>query len=157
MSLGVIIFLILLGVVLFLVEFLVVPGVTIAGIGGALCIVTADVMAFYFHGPKVGLIVLIGTLVIIVITVALMLKSGTWKKLMLNKQIDGKVDLVHKEEGNVKTGDRGFAVTRLNPMGRVSVNGEYYEAKSLDRLIDQQTEIEVIKVETNKLIVKPLN
>ncbi|HUS86057.1 MAG TPA: NfeD family protein [Bacteroidales bacterium] len=157
MSLGLIIFLILLGIVLFLVEFLIVPGVTIAGIGGALCIVTADVMAFYFHGPKIGLFVLIGTLVIIMVTVALMLKTGTWKKLMLNKQIDGKIDLVHKEEGNVKTGDKGVTVTRLNPMGRVNVNGRYYEAKALDKLIDQQTEIEVIKVESNKLIVKPLN
>jgi len=156
MSIGVIIFLILLGLLLFLVEFLIAPGVTIAGIGGAICIVTADVMAFYSHGPKVGLFVLIGTLVVIIFTVVLMLKSGTWKKLMLNKQIDGKVDLVHMEEGKVKVGDRGIAITRLNPMGRVQVNDEFYEAKALDKLIDQKTEIEVLKVETNKLIVKPV-
>ena len=42
-------------------------------------------------------------------------------------------------------------------MGKVQVNGEYYEAKSLDRLLDQGTAIEVIKVEMNKLIVKPIN
>lgn len=156
MSIGLIIFLILLGLLLFLLEFLVVPGITVAGIGGAISIVTAVVLAFYYHGSKTGLIVLITTLLVLIITVFFMLKAGTWKKLMLNKTIDSRVDNVKKQEGNVKRGDFGTTITRLNPMGRVLVNDEYYEAKSMDRLIDQGTDIEVIKVEINKLIVKPV-
>jgi membrane-bound ClpP family serine protease len=156
MSIGVIIFLILLGLLLFLLEFLVVPGITVAGIGGAISILMGIVLGFYFHGPRTGLIVLLSTLVVMIITVALMLKAGTWKKLMLNKSIDSKVDNVHKSEGRINEGDKGVTITRLNPMGKVLVNGEYYEAKSLDRLIDQETNIEVIKVESNKLIVKSL-
>lgn len=156
MSIGIIIFLILLGILLFLLEFLVVPGITVAGVGGAISIVTAIVLGFYYHGPKTGLIILISTLFVMVITVVLMLKAGTWKRLMLNKSIDSKIDNIHMSEGLVKVGDRGVSVTRLNPMGKVKVNGEYYEAKSLDKLIDQETEIEIIKVETNKLIVKSL-
>lgn len=157
MSIGVIIFLILLGLLLFLLEFLVVPGITVAGIGGAISIITAIVLGFYYHGPLTGTIILLATLVVMIITVVVMLKAGTWKKLMLNKAIDSKVDNVHKDLGLVNEGDRGISITRLNPMGKVKVNGEYYEAKSLDRLIDQATEIEVIKVETNKLIVKSVN
>lgn len=157
MSIGIIIFLILLGLLLFLLEFLVVPGITVAGVGGAISIITAIVLGFYYHGPRTGLIILVSTLVIMIITVIIMLKAGTWKKLMLNKAIDSTVDNVHKNLGLVNEGDRGITITRLNPMGRVKVNGEYYEAKSLDRLIDQATEIEVIKVETNKLIVKSIN
>lgn len=156
MSIGVIIFLILLGILLFLLEFLVVPGITVAGIGGAISILMGIVLGFYFHGPRTGLIVLFSTLLVMIITVVLMLRSGTWKKLMLNKSIDSKVDNVHKNEGLVKVGDKGITITRLNPMGKVKVNREYYEAKSLDRLIDQKTDIEVIKVESNKLIVKSL-
>jgi membrane-bound ClpP family serine protease len=157
MSIGLIIFLILLGILLFLLEFLVVPGITVAGVGGAISIVTAVVLAFYYHGPKAGLIVLAATLVVLILTVYFMLKAGTWKKLMLNKAIDSSVDNVHKMEGRVKEGDVGTTITRLNPMGKVQVNGEYYEAKSLDRLLDPGIAIEVIKVETNKLIVKPIN
>jgi membrane-bound ClpP family serine protease len=156
MSIGLIIFLILLGILLFLVEFMILPGVTIAGIGGAVSMVAAVVLSFYYHGTSTGLIVLFVTFVLIVLTIVLMLKSGTWKRVMLTSEIDGKVDLIHKDEGKIKAGDLGVTVTRLNPVGKVIVNGEYYEAKSQDKLIDQNIEIEVIIVESNRLIVKPI-
>ena len=156
MSISIIIFLILLGLLLFLLEFLVVPGITVAGIGGAISIISGIVLGFYYHGPQTGLIILFSTLIVMIVTVVIMLKAGTWKKLMLTKSIDSKVDNIHQNEGLVKEGDTGVTITRLNPMGRVLVNGEYYEAKSLDRLIDQETEVVVIKVEMNKLIVKSL-
>ena len=142
MSLGLIIFLIILGLLLFIVEFMLIPGVTIAGIGGAISLVTAIVFSFTTYGTKVGFI---------------MLKAGTWRKLMLNTAIDSKVDTVGAQEGKVKAGDRGVTVTRLAPGGKVLVNGEYYEAKSIDILIDPKREIEVIRIDDNKLIVKPIN
>lgn len=156
-SLGVIIFLIILGILLFIVEFLVVPGITIAGIGGAISIVAGVVMAFYYEGPATGLIVLISTAVLIGLTAVFMLKAGTWKKLMLNKAIEGKVDFVKMEEGRIKIGDKGKSITRLNPMGKVMIGDEYYEAKAMDKLIDQNTEVEIVKIESNKIIVKPIN
>lgn len=156
MSIGLIVFLILLGILLFLLEFLVVPGITVAGIGGAISIVTAIILGFYYHGPRMGLIILGSTLVIMVITIVFMLKAGTWKKLMLTKSIDSSVSTVYKQDIQVAVGDIGTTITRLNPGGRVFIKGEYYEAKSLDRLIDQETEIVVIKIESNKLIVKPI-
>jgi len=156
-SLGIIIFLIILGILLFLVEFLIVPGITIAGIGGAISIITGVVLAFYYEGPTTGLIVLITTAVLIGLTAVFMLKAGTWKKLMLNKAIDSKVDLVRKDEGRIKIGDKGKAITRLNPMGKVMVGNDFYEAKTMDKLIDQNTEVEIVKIESNKLIVKPIN
>ncbi|MFO7852208.1 MAG: NfeD family protein [Bacteroidota bacterium] len=156
-SLGVIIFLIILGILLFVVEFLVVPGITIAGIGGAISIVAGVVMAFYYEGPATGLIVLISTAVLIGLTAVFMLKAGTWKKLMLNKAIEGKVDFVRMEEGRIKIGDKGKSITRLNPMGKVMIGDEYYEAKTMDKLIDQNTEVEIVKIESNKIIVKPIN
>jgi membrane-bound ClpP family serine protease len=61
------------------------------------------------------------------------------------------------EEGKIKIGDKGKTITRLNPMGRVMVGNEHYEAKSIDKLIDQNTEVEIVKIESNKIIVKPLN
>ncbi|MEA1887707.1 MAG: NfeD family protein [Bacteroidota bacterium] len=156
-SLGIIIFLIILGIFLFIVEFLIVPGITIAGIGGAISIVAGVVMAFYYEGPATGLIVLISTAVLIGLTAVFMLKAGTWKKLMLNKAIDGKVDFVRMEEGRIKVGDKGKSITRLNPMGKVMIGNEYYEAKAMDKLIDQNTEVEIVKIESNKIIVKPIN
>ncbi|MBE0679692.1 MAG: hypothetical protein IH592_13090 [Bacteroidales bacterium] len=157
MSLGLIIFLIILGLLLFIVEFMLIPGVTIAGIGGAVCLVTAIVFSFASLGTTAGLLVLGITVLVMIVLTVLMLKAGTWNKFMLKTSIDGKVDTVGAEEGRVKSGDRGVTVTRLAPGGKVLVNGEYFEAKAIDILVDPHQEIEVVRIEDNKLIVKPIN
>ena len=157
MSLGLIIFLIFLGVLLFIIEFVLIPGVTIAGIGGAVCLITGIVFAFISFGTATGLTVLGVTLVVMIVTTYFMLKAETWKKFMLKTSIDSKVDNVGSGEGKVKPGDKGVTVTRLVPGGKVLVNGEYFEAKSVDILIDPRQEIEVIRIDDNKLIVKPIN
>lgn len=154
MSIPLIIFLILLGIVLFLIEFLLVPGITIAGIGGGILMIGGVIMAYHYHGTAVGNYVLIGTAVVAFITVYFVLKTKTWNRIMLKKQIDGKVNIVDQEVPKVKVGDVGETVTRLNPMGKVIVNGEYFEAKSEDKFIDQKSTVEVVKVLSNKIIVK---
>ena len=157
MSLGLIIFLIILGLLLFIIEFMLIPGVSIAGIGGAVCLVTAMVFSFVSFGTQTGLLILGLTVLVMAVLTVVMLKAGTWKKFMLKTTLDSKVDTVGAGEGKVKPGDRGVTVTRLVPGGKVLVNGEYFEAKSVDILIDPKQEIEVIRIDDNKLIVKPIN
>ena len=82
-------------------------------------------------------------------------KSKSGKKMILESQIDGKVDSINEE--NIKIGDIGKAIGRLAPSGKVKVNGEVVEAQSTGAFIDQQTEIRVIKVNSNKIIVEPVN
>ena len=43
----------------------------------------------------------------------------------------------------------------MAPMGKVLVNNQSIEATSTGGFIDENTEIEVVKVLQNKLIVKP--
>lgn len=157
MSITVIIILILLGILLFIIEFLLVPGITVAGIGGAILIVGSVIMAYHHHGPTVGNYTLLGTALISFLTVFIVLKSGTWRKIMLQKNISGKVNVVDQTGTDVKVGDAGKTVTRLNPIGKVVINGNYFEAQSLNKYIDQKTDIEVIKVLSNKLVVKLKN
>ena len=76
---------------------------------------------------------------------------------MLKKDISGKVNVVDQTGVEVKIGDAGKTITRLNPMGKVEINGNYFEAQSLNKYIDQKTDIEVIKVLSNKLVVKLKN
>src|SRR5690606_16332532 len=130
MSLGLIIFLIFVGMLLFIIEFMLIPGITIAGVGGAVCLLSGIVFAFISFGTTTGLLVLGSTALVMVVLTVLMLKAGTWNKFMLKTTIDGKVDTVGAEEGKVKAGDKGVTVTRLAPGGKVLVNGEYFEAKS---------------------------
>jgi membrane-bound ClpP family serine protease len=156
MSLGIIIFFIALGILLFVVEFMLIPGITVAGIAGAVFVIGGIIISFIEHGTTIGFFTLAGTSIALVIVVTLMLRAGTWKKLMLTTTINGTVDQVHKSEGRVKPGDTGETITRLNPMGKVKVHEDFYEARALDILIDQRTRIEVVAVENNRLIVKPI-
>jgi len=57
---GFIIILIVLGIFLFVIEFLLVPGVTIAGIGGLILTMFGVYKAFDNYGSNVGVWVLIG-------------------------------------------------------------------------------------------------
>ncbi|MBE9512030.1 MAG: hypothetical protein IMY71_14270 [Bacteroidetes bacterium] len=157
MSITVIIILILLGILLFLIEFLLVPGITVAGIGGAVLIVGGVIMSYHYHGLAIGNFTLLGTALISFLTVFIVLKSGTWRKIMLQKDISGKVNVVDQTGTEVKVGDVGKTITRLNPIGKVVINGNYFEAQSLNKYIDQKTDIEVIKVLSNKLVVKLKN
>ena len=157
MSVTLIIILILLGIFLFLIEFLLVPGITVAGIGGAILMIGGVILGYHYHGPTVGNIILLGTVGFSILTLLFVLKSRTWKKVMLDSKIESRVNQLDRGEIKVKVGDIGVTITRLNPMGKVLIGGEYYEAQSLNKLIDEKTPIEVIKVSENKIIVKSQN
>lgn len=149
----VVILLIVLGILLFVIEFLLVPGVTIAGIGGLVLTVFGVYKAFEDFGATTGVWVLIATLMLSVFVIAMSLRARTWKRLMLNTNIDGTVDHSITED-QIKAGDRGTALTRLAPMGKIEVNGIVREAKSLEGYIDEHSAIQVVSVEGTRISVK---
>ncbi len=156
MSIGAIIFLIILGIVLLLVEFLIVPGITIAGIGGFLCMSAGIFAAYYGHGSQVGNITLVATLCIVILSIGLVLKSRTWKKVMLDSNISSNVGDV-KHDSVLKVGDQGKAITRLAPIGKAMFKDKVVEAKSITGFVDENTEIEIVKIQNTNVVVKPLN
>jgi len=151
----VVIILIILGILLFVIEFLLVPGVTVAGIGGLVLTVFGVYKAFNDFGSTTGIWVLIGTLMASVFVIAMSLRARTWKRLMLNTDISGTVDTAPTED-QIKAGDSGTTLTRLNPMGKILVNDQVREAKSTEGLLNQHTKIEVVSVEGTRINVKPV-
>ncbi|MCF6334028.1 MAG: NfeD family protein [Draconibacterium sp.] len=147
--------LILLGLVLILIEFAVIPGVTIAGIGGFLLLAASVYIAFTEYGNVAGFI----TLAIVLIATPLMLfyffKSKAGKNMMLESKIEGKVETINNEK--IAVGDIGKSIGRLAPSGKVKVNGEIVEAHSTGLFIDQNTKIRILKILSNKIIVEPIN
>jgi membrane-bound ClpP family serine protease len=113
-------------------------------------------MAYRTHGTTVGNYTLLTTLLLTIITLVFALRAKTWKRLMLNKNIDGKFEVGLQDE-KIKPGDTGLSITRLNPVGKVMVNEIIVEAKSIKGFVDQNTKIEVVKVLTTQVIVKPIN
>ncbi len=148
-----IIILILVGLLLFAVEFLLIPGITIAGIGAVGCLIGAVYWAYAEHGTSVGSIVLISTLVLTLATIVFSLRAKTWKRFMLNTNVEGNV--VSDELDQIQPGDQGITVSRLTPMGKAKIKDIILEAKSTGTYIDQKTPIEVIRMEGSVAIVKP--
>ena len=154
MSIFAIILLILLGLVLLLIEFAVIPGVTIAGIGGFILLIASVYIAFTELGKTAGFITLIVVMILAPAMVYYFFKSRTGKKMILEKNIDGKVELINNQK--IVVGDNGKTIGRLAPMGKVRVNGEVVEAQSTGAFIDHNTEIKVLKIVSNKIIVEPV-
>lgn len=155
MSIFAIILLILLGLVLLLIEFAVIPGVTIAGIGGFLLLAASVYIAFTELGTAAGFITLIVVLILAPAMVYYFFKSRSGRKMILEKNIDGKVESI--PPGKIAVGDAGKTIGRLAPTGKVRVNGEVVEAQSTGAFIDHNSEIKVLKILSNKIIVEPLN
>lgn len=154
-----IVLLIIFGILLVLLEFLVVPGITIAGIGGLAMMAGAVYMGYANYGVKIGTFILAGNLIAIVIALGYALRGNTWQKFMLNSEIKSrafdKTEEEDTEEHHIYAGDTGIAVSRIAPMGKVYVKDTYVEGKAQHVYIDPQTEVEVVKVFPNQIIVKP--
>lgn len=155
MTIFAIILLIVLGLVLLLIEFAVIPGVTIAGIGGFLMLAASVYIAFSEYGTVAGFITLAVVLIAAPFMIYYFFKSKSGKKMILESKVEGKVDGIDLEK--IKIGDVGKSIGRLAPIGKAKVNDEVVEAQSTGSFIDQQTEIRVVKVLSNKIIVEPVN
>jgi len=152
MSIFFISILIIFGILLIVLEILIVPGF-IVGIAGAVFVVMGIGWAWQVYGSTVGIMVALGSVFITGLSIWSALRTSFWKKFSLNDKLEGKMNVI--DGSLVKAGDRGEAVSSLRPMGTVRVNGERYEATTEGKMIPPNYPIIVIRVEGNKLIVKP--
>jgi membrane-bound ClpP family serine protease len=155
MSVIAIILLILLGIVLLLIEFTILPGITIAGIGGALSLIASLIIAFSAYGKTGGLFTIAAIILLSPLLVYYFMKSKSSRKIILKTEIDSKVEIVDKNK--IKVGSIGISLGRLAPIGKVKINGEVVEAQSSGTFIDENTNVRVLKVKFNKIIVEPIN
>jgi membrane-bound ClpP family serine protease len=143
---------ILIGLIFMVLEVLVIPGFGFAGVIGFILVAVGVWQTYAAYGMVAGHLVLATTFLATVVTLVLSLRSKTWRKLMLSSSIDSKVNVIDPEK--IKPGDTGKTVSRLAPMGKALINGEYYEVATTGDFVDQQTVIEVTRVEQNKITVK---
>lgn len=152
MSVAAIILLILLGIALLLIEFLVVPGVTIAGVLGTLLIIGGVFCGYYFHQTPTGHYILLGSVGVMSAIFVTAFKTKTWRRMGLQTSIEGKVGVIEEEEIHVD--DTGKTTSRLNPIGKALINNQLFEVRSNGSYIDSNKEIKVIRIDGNKIYVE---
>ncbi|MBR6458343.1 MAG: NfeD family protein [Bacteroidales bacterium] len=150
----IIISLVLLGILMMLIEFLLTPGMGFAGIVGIASFVGACVYAFIKAGTQTGSLVTAVVAVIVIILFVWMLRSKSWKKLEQKEQIDARANT---EVEKVAVGDKGVTLSRLVPIGKVKFENVTCEVHNADgSFVDPGVEVQVIAVEDNEVIVKPI-
>lgn len=151
-----IIILIIVGILMLIAELVLLPGLSVAGFCALAAYGGAIYTAFNRFGATTGIIVTVIVVVLSIVAVIVSLKANTWKKFELKHSIDSTSQEL-PEEKNIKIGDRGTAITRLAPIGKVVIDGETYEAKAIDAYIDERSEVEVVGFENFSIIVTKVN
>lgn len=151
MSLVLICLIIIFGLFLIFIEFLIIPGITIAGVGGAILMIAGVIGSYHYHGNTVGNYILAGTLIANLVSFYFLFKKKTWRKMGLSAEITSKVNTLEIE---LNIGDVGESVSRLVPMGKARFFDVECEVQSIDGLIDPRTQIEITSLKSNKIFVK---
>ena len=147
--------LIIAGLTLFIIEVFLLPGISIAGIISAVCLLYANYYAFDTMGTLPGCITLaISAIGIIAITIWFM-RSKTVDKLSLKKTIDYKPEPL--KGLNLKAGDEGIALTRLALIGNAEFNGNIIEVRSTGDFIDEKSRIRVNRIRNGIVLVEKAN
>ena len=146
--------LIIAGLILFIIEVFLLPGVSIAGIVSAGCLLYANYYAFDTLGTMPGCITLaISAIGVIAITIWFM-RSKTVDKLSLKKTIDYRPEPLKGLD--LKPGDEGVALTRLTLIGNAEFNGRIIEVRSSGDFIDQKSKIRVERILDGVVLVEKI-
>jgi len=145
--------LLLLGILLILAEIFLLPGITFAIVGGAIFMGGGLFYAYTHLGVEGGNIALAVSIITFIFTFFWLIKSKTINKIGLQTDIDSTV-ADKKLMDEIKEGDEGITVSRLNPVGKAKVNQITVEAKTLGDFVDEDVEVVVLKVYPTQIVVK---
>ena len=134
MSTLIIIALIAGGLILFAIEVFLIPGISVAGLSAACCILFAIYYAFANVGFMAGWITVGASAAGVAMVTAWFMRSKTVDRLALKKTLNFKPEPLKGLD--LKPGDTGVSVTRLTLIGNADFNGKIIEVQSADGFID---------------------
>lgn len=144
--------LLLIGLILLLAEVLFVPGTTVVGIFGLAVSLAGVIYAFLSFDPQVAWWVTGVAVILNLAAIVYGFSSGIWNRFSLKSAMkggafDGRTDAL-------QVGMLGKTLSDLKPIGKASFDDLVYEVKSESGFIPVETEVTIIKIENNKIIVK---
>lgn len=154
MELSQLLFIVIVGILLILVEIIFIPGTTFVGIIGTLIAAIGIFLCYKYLDSSTATWIFTGTVSISLFTIWLSFKLKLWDRFSLKKSLNEKV-LTQQEQYNITVGALGRTVSALRPMGTVEINDERVEASTLGQFIDSGQQVKVIQIERNKIIVEP--
>jgi membrane-bound serine protease (ClpP class) len=151
-------FLYVAGLVLLMIEAMM-PGFGVAGISGVVLVMASIVMissSFYE-----AMLLLFGTITVAILLIVALYKLGYGKRfiksMILNTEQKNEQGYVSSKGYEKYLGMRGTVITPLRSAGTVLIDGERIDAVSEAEFIEKDTEVEVIKIEGSRIVVKKIN
>ncbi|MGE5676424.1 MAG: NfeD family protein [Pseudomonadota bacterium] len=151
-------FLYVAGIVLLMIE-AIMPGFGVAGISGVVLVMASIVMissSFYE-----AMLLLFGTITVAILLIVALYKLGYGKRfvksMILNTEQKNEKGYVSSKGYEKYLGMRGTVSTPLRSAGTVLIDGERIDAVSEAEFIEKGTEVEVTKIEGNRIVVKKIN
>ena len=123
LDIAIIVFLMVAAILLILAEIFLLPGITLAGIGGAIFAIGGVVFA-YTVGMWVGHLTLSLSIIAFGVIFAWLLRSRSFNKIALKTDIDSK--LTSSRDLGIEPGDEGITLSRLAPFCHLSYWGPQY-------------------------------
>ncbi|MEQ8629074.1 NfeD family protein [Ekhidna sp.] len=150
----IIIGLMLLGTFLIVAEIIFVPGTTVVGILGFVFSAYCIYLGYDYFGPTTGTLILIAGLLLNIIALVIAFKGRSWERFSLKGTMTGKYNDDFKFD--VKVGDKGTTISSLKPIGKAIFDDHEIEVRSNGGYVDENIEIEVLRVESSKIFVQPV-
>jgi len=154
MNLFIIALCICLALFLFIVELFLVPGTSLAGFLAAGCALYGIYYAFVHLGTTAGLITVLVTAVLLVLTIIAFMRSKALDRVSLHSEIDSNV--ANEDAKYVEVGDTGVTTTRLTLIGQADIGGHIVEVKSADGFLDAKTPVRVTRIADGYIMVEKI-
>ena len=148
----VIIGLMLLGVFLIVAEIIFVPGTTTVGSLGLIFSASCIYLGYDYFGPTTGTLILLAGLTLNVLALVIAFKGRSWERFSLKGTMKGKYNDDYKIDLNI--GDKGRTISSLKPIGKAIFNEQEIEVRSNGGYVDENVEIEVLRIESSKIFVQ---
>jgi membrane-bound ClpP family serine protease len=156
MSLLVIIMIIAVGIIFIFVEFFFIPGFSVFSILGGLVAGIGIYLGYVHYGQATGNWILTASVVAAGAVLYWGYKRLQSKKWALKTEIDSRVN--NENYSAYKIGDIGKTITNLRPEGKaLFANDERITVYSISDFIDKNVSVQIIKIEHQKIFVKPVN
>lgn len=131
------------------------PGTTIVGILGLLFSGYGIYLSYENFGATTGTIFLLTTLILNTIALVVAFKGRSWERFSLKSSVTGKFNQDIKL--GLKEGDIGQSISSLKPVGKALFNENEVEVRSNGGYVNENVEIEILRIESKKIFVQPVN
>lgn len=147
--------LIVFGLLLVVAEVVFVPGTTIVGVLGLVCVVLGIYESFQYFTNVIAYTILGGTSVLFVAILYYVFTTRVWERFSLKQEIKSKFNKGMTD--TLSVGDVGKSISSLKPIGKAEFNNKICEVKSLGGFVEPNNRIEIIKIDNNQITIKTIN